>query len=414
MSLLGNTFEEKYTNFFKFFSTKHTISEIEGFISKNKISSYSNKSYNSIHLNMIDNQNLNILFHIIIRSDSDSDCLSKLKYLIEEYNLNYNVFDYIHHRKLPFYTCVKGFLESTKYLIDKMNFDISYTESDGKTLFFSAIKSYNVVLMEYLDKKFPQSIFYTDNENNTCIFNLFKKDIKNMRNNEEIEKIKNIIRYILKRGFKIDEKNLQGITFREKCSYYKIDNILNDIIKEFGGEIKNKEIRNDIINNKINLSEKNSFDDKKEELRYTLENPIKNNNDINNNNDNINTNTNEKKDKNNFKYPNRIKSKIINNEKKTEKNNNEIKVRKNSFDFDIEMDDEFIASETRKEMSNNKLNIKEKENLKLDFNKKQNCETKRKVCAFLSKKRHNLILEEEILIQLKNNENFKKYFLLKN
>ena len=58
-----------------------------------------------------------------------------------------------------------------------------------------------------------------------------------------------------------------------------------------------------------------------------------------------------------FKYPNRIKSKIINNEKKTEKNNNEIKVRKNSFDFDIEMDDEFIASETRKEMSNSPSSI---------------------------------------------------------
>ena len=372
---------------------------------------------------MIDNQNLNILFHIIIRSDSDLDCLNKLKYLIEEYNLNYNVFDYIHHRKLPFYTCVKGFLESTKYLLDKMDFDISYTESDGKTLFFSAIKSYNVELMEYLDNKYPQSIFFTDNENNTCIFNIFKKDTKNMRNKEEIEKAKNIIRYILKRGFKIDEKNWQGITFREKCTYNKIDNILNDVIKEFGGEIKNKEIKKDTVNNKINLSEKNLFNDKKEELRYTLENPGKKNN-VNDNNTKTNTNnhinnnddidTNEKNDKNNFKYPNRIKSKLINNENKIEKTNNELKVRKNSFDFDIEMDDEFIASETRKELSSNKLNIKEKEKLKSDFKKKQNCETKRKVCAFLSKKRHNLILEEEILLQLKNNENFKKYFLIKN
>ena len=423
MSLLGNTFEEKYTNFFKFFNAKHTISEIKDFISKNKISSHSNKSYNSIHLNMIDNQNLNILFHIIIRSDSDLDCLSKLKYLIEEYNLNYNVFDYIHHRKLPFYTCVKGFLESTKYLLDKMDFDISYTESDGKTLFFSAIKSYNVELMEYLDNKYPQSIFFTDNENNTCIFNIFKKDTKNMKNKEEIEKAKNIIRYILKRGFKIDEKNWQGITFREKCTYNKIDNILNDVIKEFGGEIKNKEIKKDTVNNKINLSEKNLFNDKKEELRYTLENPGKKNN-VNDNNTKTNTNnhinnnddidTNEKNDKNNFKYPNRIKSKLINNENKIEKANSELKVRKNSFDFDIEMDDEFIASETRKELSSNKLNIKEKEKLKSDFKKKQNCETKRKVCAFLSKKRHNLILEEEILLQLRNNENFKKYFLIKN
>ena len=140
MSLLGNTFEEKYTNFFKFFSAKHTKSELANFIKENKIPPYSNSIFQKINLNMLDNQNLNILFHIIIRSDSDSDCLEKLKYLIEEQNLDYNVFDFIHHRKLPFYTCVKGYLESTKYLIDKMNFDINFIETDGKTLFFSAIK----------------------------------------------------------------------------------------------------------------------------------------------------------------------------------------------------------------------------------------------------------------------------------
>ena len=88
MSLLGNTFEEKYTNFFKFFSAKHTKSELANFIKENKIPPYSNSIFQKINLNMLDNQNLNILFHIIIRSDSDSDCLEKLKYLIEEQNLD--------------------------------------------------------------------------------------------------------------------------------------------------------------------------------------------------------------------------------------------------------------------------------------------------------------------------------------
>ena len=240
MSSLINSFEIKYTNFFNFFSTKHTISEITNFIESNKILSHST-SFDSIYLNMIDKQNLNILFHIVITSDSDKDCLEKLKYLIEKYDINYNGFDYIHHRKLPFYTCVKGFLDSTKYLIEKMNFDINFKETDGKNLFFSAIKSYNIKLLEYLDNKFPLSIFDIDQKRNTCIFNIFKKDMTNKAN---IEKVKNILRYILKRGFKIDEKNSEGISFREKCGYFQIDNILNDVMKEFEEEKKENEGNN--------------------------------------------------------------------------------------------------------------------------------------------------------------------------
>ena len=383
MSSLGNTFEKKYTNFFKFFNTKHTKSEIIDFIEKNKILSHSKPSFDSIHLNMIDTQNLNILFHIVIRSDSDKECLQILKYLIEKYDINYNGFDYIHHRKLPFYTCVKGFLESTKYLIEKMNFDINYKESDGRNIFFSAIKSYNIKLLEYLDNKFPHNIFDIDQKKNTCIFNIFKKDIKNKDN---IEKLKNILRYILKRGFKIDEKNSEGITFREKCAYHQIEHILNDVIKEFDIEKENEGENNLQIKNLV-------LNEKKEEVKNIVENPEKSEMKI-------------IKGNNEFKQPNKptkIKSKLNNKEFRTERNMNEIN------DFDIEMDDDFIANETQKEVVSNILKINESKKIKL--NKMQNNETQRKVCAFISKKRHNLILKDETLISIRNDGNFKKYFI---
>ena len=383
MSSLGNTFEKKYTNFFKFFNTKHTKSEIIDFIEKNKILSHSKPSFDSIHLNMIDTQNLNILFHIVIRSDSDKECLQILKYLIEKYDINYNGFDYIHHRKLPFYTCVKGFLESTKYLIEKMNFDINYKESDGRNIFFSAIKSYNIKLLEYLDNKFPHNIFDIDQKKNTCIFNIFKKDIKNKDN---IEKLKNILRFILKRGFKIDEKNSEGITFREKCAYHQIEHILNDVIKEFDIEKENEGENNLQIKNLV-------LNEKKEEVKNIVENPEKSEMKI-------------IKGNNEFKQPNKptkIKSKLNNKEFRTERNMNEIN------DFDIEMDDDFIANETQKEVVSNILKINESKKIKL--NKMQNNETQRKVCAFISKKRHNLILKDETLISIRNDGNFKKYFI---
>ena len=387
MSSLINSFEIKYTNFFNFFSTKHTISEITNFIENNKILSHST-SFDSIYLNMIDKQNLNILFHIVITSDSDKDCLEKLKYLIEKYDINYNGFDYIHHRKLPFYTCVKGFLDSTKYLIEKMNFDINFKETDGKNLFFSAIKSYNIKLLEYLDNKFPLSIFDIDQKRNTCIFNIFKKDMTNKAN---IEKVKNILRYILKRGFKIDEKNSEGISFREKCGYFQIDNILNDVMKEFEEEKKENEGNNNFSVKNLLLNGKNG---KKENEKINGENNGKNcENKIIKGNE--------------FKMPNKtnkIKSKLISKESKSDKNINE------GNDFDIEMDDEFIANETKKEMINNILRINEAK--KINIKKQQDKKTKKKVCAFLSKKRHNLILKEESLFSLMNNGNFKKYFNL--
>ena len=403
MSLLGNTFEEKYTNFFRFFSDKHTKSELSNFIKENKIPPYSNSIFQNINLNMLDNQNLNILFHIIIKSDSDLDCLEKLKYLIEEQNVNYNVFDFIHHRQLPFYTCVKGYLESTKYLIEKMNFDINFRETDGKTLFFSAIKSYNIKLMEYLDNKFPNSIFVMDSKYNTCIFNIFKKDIKNLNKKDEV---KNILKFILTRGFDIEYKNSEGISFIEKCEFFKIDNLLNVVIKEIGMEIKDKNKENE-SENKI-VKEKKEIINQKEKQKEKEENKSemkKYEKDVNINKNNMIKNE-------TFKLPNKVKVKYPNTEVKNEANN-ELKVNKiNNFDFDIDVDDEFIKSESKKVFCNNQTNIKEER--KNNFIKSQNHSTKKKVCAFLSKKRHNLILKEETLNVLRNNEIFKKYFIAKN
>ena len=390
MSFLGNTFEEKYSNFFKFFSSKHTKSEIEEFILKNRLSPYSNSYLENIYLNMIDNKNLNILFHIIIKSDSDLDCLQKLQFLIEEYNINYDTFDFIHHRKLPFYTCVKGYLESTKYLINKMNFNINDTETDGKTLFFSAIKSYNINLMEYLDNKYPNAIFYTDEMDNSCIFNIFKKDIKNISNKDDLEKLKNILRYILKRGFQIDKKNTEGISFREICKYYQIDFLLNDVINELGGEKeKNKEnINMNIFGLKIENNDKeNNKNEKPDKIEKINED-----------------------DRIDLKQNNKIKLKMTS--EIIKQKNDEINYSKKNFDYDIEMDDDFIKSESTKIFNNNILKIKKERND--DLIKKQNSKTKKKVCAFLSKKRHNLILNEETLNALRNIEVFKKYFIPKN
>ena len=54
---LGNTFQERYLNFFNFFSnSSRTIEEIDNFIHDNNIPNFSQMK--KIHLNMIDKQNL--------------------------------------------------------------------------------------------------------------------------------------------------------------------------------------------------------------------------------------------------------------------------------------------------------------------------------------------------------------------
>ena len=151
-------FQTEYINFFGFFVKPHSIEEIDEYIKSNHIPSYSSSCF-AINLNMIDKNNLNVLFHIVIRSESDNDCLSKLKLLIEKYNVNYNGFDSEKYRRLPYFTCVKGYLESTKYLLNKMNYNIQMVDKNEETLFFSAMRSYNIELVKYLDNRYPNWIF---------------------------------------------------------------------------------------------------------------------------------------------------------------------------------------------------------------------------------------------------------------
>ncbi len=112
-------FEENYLKFFNYFNAHHSLEEIKDYINKNKIPKNSFCINNQINLNMIDSQNLNILFYIVKTSDSDDDCYEKMKSLIEEYNVDYNGFDFNYQRSLPFYTCVKGYIKSTKYKLKK-------------------------------------------------------------------------------------------------------------------------------------------------------------------------------------------------------------------------------------------------------------------------------------------------------
>ena len=207
---LGVTFPERYSNFFKFFSdSSKSTEEIKSFISINSLKNYS-CSYNIVHLNMIDPKNLNILFHIVRKSKSDKECLEKLMLLIVQYNINYNAMDF-NQRTLPFYTCVKGYLNSTKYLLDKMDYDIASRDNKGETLFFSAIRSYNIELVKFLDNKYKKWIYFPNNEYSSCIFNIFKKSMKD----EGEIKIKNLLKFIVEKGFDIEQKNCNNVSFKD-------------------------------------------------------------------------------------------------------------------------------------------------------------------------------------------------------
>lgn len=282
---LGKTFQEKYQNFFDFFGkSSRTLEEIDNFINDNKIPNFSR--LNRINLNMIDPQNLNILFHIVRKSDSDKDCVEKLKLLIEKYHVKYNLFDGKHHRMLPFYTCVKGFLLSTKYLIEKMNYNINYLDFKQETIFFSAMRSYNVELVKYLDEKFTNWIFFPNSEYNSCIYYIFKDSMKK----EGEENIKGLLRFIINKGFDIEEKNNNNFSFKDLCSTYGIINYLDEIIKEIKAQKIEKDQKllydNDVNVNLINKKwDKNNYNKFENYININInkENNIQNDNIINTN-----------------------------------------------------------------------------------------------------------------------------------
>lgn len=260
---LGNTLEEQYENYFKFFGeSNRSIEEIEKFIQENKIPSFSYPT--QINLNIIDTKNLNALFHIVRKSVSDSDCLGKLKLLIEKYNVNYNFFDAKYHRSLPFYTCVKGYFESTKYIIDKMDFHIDFRDSKEETIFFSAMRSYNIDLVKYLDERYKNWIFFPNGEYNSCIYYIFKDSIKK----EGKEKIKNLLKFIINKGFDIDEKNNNKISFRELCTSYGIINHLEDVLNELK-KPKKQILLNENDNNVNNIINISGINLKKEEINQS-------------------------------------------------------------------------------------------------------------------------------------------------
>lgn len=290
---LGKTLEEKYINFFKFFgNSTRSLEEIKNFIQENKIPSFS--TLNRINLNIIDPQNLNILFHIIRKSVSDQDCLEKIKLLIEQYHVKYNLFDCKHHRTLPFYTCVKGYLDSTKYLIEKMDYKIELFDAKQETLFFCAMRSYNINLVKYLDEKYPNWIFYPNNEYNSCIYYIFKDSMKK----EGEEAIKNLLKFIVEKEFDIDEKNNNDISFKDLCSQYGINNFLEDVLnscnipkEENIGNIQILINNNEVNENKSNIVEDNN----KENINKSIINKLKCNQKDFNMDDSL---KNEKNDKN--------------------------------------------------------------------------------------------------------------------
>ena len=209
---LGDTLEDQYDNFFKFFGDENrSIEEIEKFINDYDIPSFACAT--RISLNVIDTKNLNALFHVVRKSVSDLECLEKLKLLIEKYEINCHYFDAKFHRSLPFYTCVKGFLESTKYVIEKMDFHIEFRDTKEETIFFSAMRSHNIELVNYLYNKYKKWIYVPNKEYNSCIYYIFKDSIKTLKE----EKVKDLLRFIINKGFDIDEINNNNFSFKQIC-----------------------------------------------------------------------------------------------------------------------------------------------------------------------------------------------------
>ena len=250
MSLLNKAFQDQYSEFFKFFADSNkNISEMNSYINTISplVSSPDNFRFN---INIIDNKNLNILFHVIRKSKTDEECLEKIKFLIESCGVNYEIFD-INKRTLPYYSCVKGFFNTTVYLIDKMNFNIALKDNKEETLFFSALRSFNIKLINYLDQKYRGWVYYPNASYETCIFNIFKKSIKD----EGETNIKNILKFIVSKGFDVSLKNVNKITFKELCKTFGIDKYLDEVMNEYNINLNEdvKENKNQIKSDGSNV-----------------------------------------------------------------------------------------------------------------------------------------------------------------
>ena len=299
------TLSEQYNEYFDFFKKNHSLNEIQKYIINNKLSYIPIK--NKVHLNIIDQNHTNILFYIVNKTDNDLDCLLKIKFLIEKQKVKYQIID-IRQRSLPVYTCIKGYLKSTKYLLDKMDYNIYYVDEDGQNLFFYAIRSFNVDLVKYLDNKYPHAIFMQNSDYNSCIFAIFRKNVAKLFSEDQI---KNMLQYFIDRKFDLNEKILdkkenKTKTFKELCEENEIDKYLEEILEKNCHEIENIIIEN---NNENNIQ---------------LFNNISNDSIINNNDDSSlsspNKNTNGNQQKNNMNNIEKSVEKNVNNEEINEQN----------------------------------------------------------------------------------------------
>ena len=100
-----------------------------------------------------------------------------------------------------------------------------------------------------------------NNEYSSCIFNIFKKSMKNEGEN----KIKNLMKFIIEKGFDIEQKNCDNVSFKDLCVSYKVNNYLEEVLKEKNKSKGNnnalKENKNIIKNEEINnrkISKENS------------------------------------------------------------------------------------------------------------------------------------------------------------
>ena len=270
------TLSEQYKEYFDFFNKNHTLNEIKKYIANYKLSYIPIK--NKVHLNIIDQNHTNILFYIVNKTNSDLDCLSKIKFLIEKLKVKYKIID-IKQRSLPVYTCIKGYLESTKYLLDKMDYNIYYVDDKGQNLFFYAIRSFNIDLVKYLDKRYPHAIFMQNLDYNSCIFAIFRKNVANLFSENQI---KNMLEYLIDRKFdlnekKLDDKENKHKTFKELCKENEIEKHLDEILENNCHEIENIIIENNNENNNEYNCEDNEKDDNDSNHEKNDENNNKNN-----------------------------------------------------------------------------------------------------------------------------------------
>lgn len=230
-------FRFKYFSYFAYFKRQLTIEQIKNYLESNKILIKNIK--NHVNINSVDINNLNILFITTLHSNNDLDCLLKMKFLIENYQINFFGFD-DHQRRLPVYTCMKGFLESTKYILEKMNFDIKLVDEKKRNLFFYALRSFNLNLVNYLDEKYPYAIYELDEDYNGSHYFIFNKEIKKREKNE----IKNMFKYILNRNFSLSLKNNENKNFVNLCKENGIEKELIEVIYENYPNAKIENIKN--------------------------------------------------------------------------------------------------------------------------------------------------------------------------